>query len=233
MSGSREQIVEELQRLLCSIQSAFKHISSLKDRDSRFAQMDERTRKEHARMQELVDDLGWLGQQGRDKEARSIGGKVFQEWEEKVKDLELQRRHAMRQFERNCQMASEERRKLLLSNGSGGEVLLRRRSKEQSEREQAENITDRLERFQKLLGTEISKVQESLGVLDGDSSVLRETKSEHRTYHSAIMGAHRALDRIRRRDRTDRILISFGFVMFLLVVIYIFKRRVSAALWWS
>ena len=41
-----------------------------------------------------------------------------------------------------------------------------------------------------------------------------------------------ALNRLKRRERTDKVLVAFGFTFFVLVVLHIMKKRLGSRLAW-
>ena len=74
-----------------------------------------------------------------------------------------------------------------------------------------------------LHGTSILSTQ-----FDKQGTVLKETLNEHNSITSNLAASRRALNRLKRRYFTDKILLGLGMAFFLLVVTHVFKRRVGS-----
>lgn len=74
-----------------------------------------------------------------------------------------------------------------------------------------------------LHGTSILSTQ-----FNKQGTVLKETLNEHNSITSNLAASRRALNRLKRRYFTDKILLGLGMAFFLLVVTHVFKRRVGS-----
>jgi protein transport protein SEC20 len=90
---------------------------------------------------------------------------------------------------------------------------------------QSRDANESLVRTRDLMVKELSRVNEVNAVLLADSEKLRDVGGEYTTYDSALKTSRGMLKTMQRRENTDRMLIGFGLLFFLLVVAYILKRR--------
>jgi hypothetical protein len=72
---------------------------------------------------------------------------------------------------------------------------------------------------------DLARVNEVSSVLLADSEKLRDVGGEYTQYGSSLKTARDLLKTMQRRENTDKILLGFGFLFFILVVLYILKRR--------
>ena len=90
---------------------------------------------------------------------------------------------------------------------------------------QSKDANESLIRTRNLMVKELSRVNEVNAVLLADSEKLRDVGGEYTQYGSTIQTSQNLLKNMQRREKTDRLLLGFGFLFFLLVVAYILKRR--------
>lgn len=104
----------------------------------------------------------------------------------------------------------------------------------------AAEITDSLKRTTQVMQQELEKSvanATSLGMLivvftvDESSRVLGKTRDEYRGLQSVVAASRRILGRLERGDWTDRLLVLFGLLVFVLVVATILRRRIPGVAW--
>jgi Sec20 len=87
-------------------------------------------------------------------------------------------------------------------------------------------VTSSLQRSRQLLASEIERALESEKLLAASSSSIRAVGDEHQAIGATVDLSSSLLGRLRRRDLTDKVLLSAGTIFFFLVVLYIIKSRV-------
>ncbi|CAG8604488.1 6924_t:CDS:2, partial [Racocetra fulgida] len=88
------------------------------------------------------------------------------------------------------------------------------------------DVTDALRRTTQLMQQEIERSAYSAKILDESSRALKSTYSEYRGFSSVLRGSKQLITKLEQIDWTDRLLILFGLLVFVLVVLYILKKRV-------
>ena len=63
-------------------------------------------------------------------------------------------------------------------------------------------------------------------MLDESSRSVKTTYNEYRGFTSVVRSSKQLITKLEQSDWTDRLLILFGLFVFLLVVLYILKKRV-------
>jgi len=142
--------------------------------------------------------------------------------EEKKLTAELRKANILCKINQSKKL-QKERAELL---AGGEEVLRRRREKAQLDSLQSSReITQSLRRSIQLVTDELERKATTMDVLEGSSGVLWQTVDVHSALSSHLKQGHGLLTKIKQRDLTDKLLILFGLAFFILVVLYIVKRR--------
>ncbi|EGG16977.1 sec20 family protein [Cavenderia fasciculata] len=128
----------------------------------------------------------------------------------------------------NLQEKYKQERRELLSGGSTN--LLGQSSRFQNGTKEdiiksSMNITESLRRTRTFMNSQVTRSSQIMDELDDASKVLDKTLNQQKEYGSKTMEAKSLLTNLKRRDRTDKLLICFGLLLFLLVVVYILKKR--------
>ncbi|GBG83722.1 hypothetical protein CBR_g37523 [Chara braunii] len=129
------------------------------------------------------------------------------------------------QAKANTEKALLKEREALL--GGQEDVTLRRR-KLQSQAEmaaEAENITESLRRTRQTMMHEIEHGKKTLSVLEDSNTALRKTEAEYTGQSSLLSTAKGLLSTLRRQDVLDRVIAAVGFLIFLLVCLYVLRKR--------
>eukprot|EP00455_Lapot_gusevi_P044255 TRINITY_DN549_c0_g4_i2.p1 TRINITY_DN549_c0_g4~~TRINITY_DN549_c0_g4_i2.p1 ORF type:complete len:340 (+),score=3.51 TRINITY_DN549_c0_g4_i2:85-1104(+) len=117
--------------------------------------------------------------------------------------------------------------------------LLFRGSTQPSQLEQATSmsasleLTRRLQRTRQLLADEIERSQAALQTFDKSSQTLKDTVNEYKGQVGIMRVGRMLLNKISRRQLTDRFLISFGLLFLVLVCLWIISRRLPIGFAWS
>ena len=127
----------------------------------------------------------------------------------------------------NRELQEEAARRALLGGcgTAGGDATggLTARAKAHS----ARDVTESLRRTRQMMAEELERTDGTLRALDEQGKVLKDTLQEQRGIGGALGTGRRALNRMSRRDFTDRVLLVLGFGFFFVVVLYILKRRLG------
>eukprot|EP01029_Cantina_marsupialis_P014207 TRINITY_DN31424_c0_g1_i1.p1 TRINITY_DN31424_c0_g1~~TRINITY_DN31424_c0_g1_i1.p1 ORF type:complete len:204 (-),score=42.20 TRINITY_DN31424_c0_g1_i1:120-731(-) len=90
----------------------------------------------------------------------------------------------------------------------------------------ARNI-ESLQRTQSLMSNELERIRNVSQVLDEDSNIIGNTSNEHTRMSTTVALAGSLTRKLKRRELTDRVIMWFGIILFLLVVFYVLKRRID------
>ncbi|CAG8620659.1 3323_t:CDS:2 [Paraglomus brasilianum] len=117
---------------------------------------------------------------------------------------------------------------LELAEGKKSDIELRRRNpnSEDAILHAANDVTESLRRTTQLMRQEIERSAYSAKVLDDSSRTLKTAYSEYRSFSSLVRGSKQLITKLEQSDWTDRLLIIFGLLVFVLVVLVILKKRV-------
>ncbi|XBI62005.1 hypothetical protein VPH35_042720 [Triticum aestivum] len=171
-------------------------------------------------------------------------------WKEQYQRLRVRLRSANLQAKANMGKAAQEERELLL--GGGEESTIRRRNlhhKHISCLEEcryansilsgisvrtkagmtsaAESITESLRRSRQLMVQEVERSANTLSTFDESTSVLRKAEGEYQGHHSLLMRTRGLLSTMQRQDVLDRIILTVGFLIISLAVLYVVSRRIG------
>ncbi|XXQ32503.1 Vesicle transport v-SNARE N-terminal domain-containing protein [Plasmodiophora brassicae] len=146
------------------------------------------------------------------------------------RQLKLDLRNANIAYERaQAQLQKAQRDELL--GGRAGRNPARTDFSDAAALSAAKEITAGLNRTHRLLMEQIDHSQNVHEVLLEGSHAIRKTGETFAAIGATSSQTNRAQARIRRRERTDRLLIALGFIFYLLVVIYVFHNRVGLRFW--
>jgi hypothetical protein len=90
---------------------------------------------------------------------------------------------------------------------------------------QNNEATNSLVRTRALLVREVNRAVQTSEVLKESSEMLRDVGGEYNNYGHVVKKSSKLITNMQRRDATDKMLLYIGLGFFLLVVLYILKRR--------
>ncbi|XBI62006.1 hypothetical protein VPH35_042720 [Triticum aestivum] len=148
-------------------------------------------------------------------------------WKEQYQRLRVRLRSANLQAKANMGKAAQEERELLL--GGGEESTIRRRNLQTKAgmTSAAESITESLRRSRQLMVQEVERSANTLSTFDESTSVLRKAEGEYQGHHSLLMRTRGLLSTMQRQDVLDRIILTVGFLIISLAVLYVVSRRIG------
>eukprot|EP00128_Syssomonas_multiformis_P017272 Colp12_sorted_trinity150504_noHs@27991 len=125
----------------------------------------------------------------------------------------------------NMEKKETEERDELFKGGESALELRRRITRENAVKTSVE-ITDSLRNTTQLLAQNLQTSAQTLQTLSASSKTLKDVEKEYRNFQGVVKDSGKTLTKLTRRETTDRILISLGFVLFFSVVAYITYKRV-------
>lgn len=135
-------------------------------------------------------------------------------------------------MERDKQYSAEKQRLLGISLGSGGMVqggdaqARRRQVRTQEDAlKDSKNVIEGLKRLRNMMASEVELGQNILVELDDQGKVINSAVDELDHMHSKIRTGKGWLNLLRRREVTDRLMITMAIVFFAFVCFYIVKVR--------
>lgn len=117
-----------------------------------------------------------------------------------------------------------ERTSLLVGGGGAGDQT---EAADRAALSSARETTASLQRLKQMMAEELARSDTTMRTLDAQGNTLNDTQREHRGIGETLKTSKRALSRLSRRDFTDCVLLTLGFVFFMLVVLLIMKRRMG------
>jgi len=126
----------------------------------------------------------------------------------------------------NMEKASQEERLHLLEGGENA-LHARKLKTKQDMLNTAYKLTEDLHRVRNRMQSEVERSGEVLTELEKSSKQIGQVTGEHRLLEVSIRSGKNILTKLKRRDWTDRLLILFGLLFFLLVVFYVVKMRLG------
>ncbi|KAM0855976.1 hypothetical protein ACQ4PT_049428 [Festuca glaucescens] len=171
--------------------------------------------------------LDLLAEQLPSFEEVQSGQATLASWKEQYQKLRTSLRSANLQAKENIKKAAEEERKLLL--GGGEESTIRRRNLQTKAgmTSAAESITESLRRSRQMMVQEVERSANTLSTFDESTSVLRKAEGEYQGHRSLLMRTRGLLSTMQRQDVLDRIILTIGFLIFSLAVLYVVSRRIG------
>ncbi|KAL6911677.1 hypothetical protein ACP4OV_000482 [Aristida adscensionis] len=171
--------------------------------------------------------LDFLAQQLPTFEEVQSAQATLESWEEQHKKLRASLNNAKCQAKENITKAAQEERELLL--GGGEESTIRRRNLQTKAgmTSAAESITESLRRSRQLMVQEVERSASTLATFDESTSVLRKAEGEYQGHRSLLMRTRGLLSTMQRQDVLDRIILTIGFIIFSLAVLYVVSKRIG------
>jgi hypothetical protein len=125
-------------------------------------------------------------------------------------------------------VADEERQKLLgPENGPSG-VRKRQPTRVRSEEDAlraSENATESLRRVREMMANEVTHGAMINEELDSQGNIIENAASEHDRITGTIGTGRGLIARLKRREFTDKLLVTMAFIVFLSVCVYILRAR--------
>ncbi|CAL4934516.1 unnamed protein product [Urochloa decumbens] len=171
--------------------------------------------------------LDLLAQQLPTFEEVQSGQATLESWDEQYKKLRASLRNANLQAKENIRKAAQDERELLL--GGGEESTIRRRNLQTKAgmTSAAESITESLRRSRQMMVQEVERSASTLATFDESTSVLRKAEGEYQGHRSLLMRTRGLLSTMQRQDVLDRVILTIGFIIFSLAVLYVVSRRIG------
>ncbi|KAK9762740.1 Vesicle transport protein S20 [Basidiobolus ranarum] len=164
-------------------------------------------------------------EQDKEEERRNMLSKL-ERHEEHQKQLQVAIRKTILTAKQNIERQTRLEREYLLKDAhKASELRQRNMRNNDGVLRTATDVTDSLRRTTQLMSQEIERSAYSAKVLDDSSKMLRSTHNEYRGFNSVMRASKQLITKLEQSDWTDRLLILFGLLVFMLVVLYILKKR--------
>ncbi|KAM0004641.1 hypothetical protein Hdeb2414_s0007g00233971 [Helianthus debilis subsp. tardiflorus] len=152
---------------------------------------------------------------------------TLQSWNKQIQSLRSSLRNANLQAKANMRKAAQEERELLL--GGGEESTARRRNLQTKAgmTSAAESITESLRRTRQLMVQEVERSGSTLMAFEESTGVLKKAESEYKGHVSLLTRTRNLLSTMKRQDVLDRIILTVGFLLFSLAVLYVVSKRIG------
>mmetsp|Transcript_4097 Transcript_4097/g.6071 ORF Transcript_4097/g.6071 Transcript_4097/m.6071 type:complete len:253 (-) Transcript_4097:1390-2148(-) len=92
-------------------------------------------------------------------------------------------------------------------------------------------VRNTLQRTQKLLSTEVGRMDTSLGSMQEQTERLTQLLTTQNDYEATLSSASHTVTQLKRRELFDKMVNQIGFYFFLSVVAYLLHRRFPIILW--
>ncbi|CAN6193287.1 unnamed protein product [Urochloa humidicola] len=171
--------------------------------------------------------LDLLAQQLTTFEEVQSGQAILESWDEQYKRLHASLRNANLQAKGDIRKAAQEERELLLG---GGEESTIRRCDLQTKAgmtSAAESITESLRWSRQMMVQEVERSASTLATYDESTSVVRKAEGEYHGHQSLLMCTRGLLSTVQWQDVLDRVILTIGFIIFSLAVLYVVSRRIG------
>jgi hypothetical protein len=153
---------------------------------------------------------------------------------DKVHDITTLIRRRAVELEREARVAASSSREALL--GSPGELTQRRGPAGTAPTEnknlksnlvaQSQSALDSLSRARQLMEKEVERTGGTIKVLEGSSETLMGANREFKMIGEGLSQGAAVLGQLETRERTELVLLLFGFLLFILTVIYVIRARI-------
>jgi len=135
-------------------------------------------------------------------------------------------RNAILKTKHNLEKKNEEERKSLFEGTEESFRILKERTRQDAVKV-TKNLTEGLRRTRSTMSNEVERSLATIQELDASNKIINNTILQHKEYGSFVRSGRGLLTKLKRREFTDRLLIFFGVLLFLLVVLYIVKQRLK------
>ena len=122
----------------------------------------------------------------------------------------------------------QQQREELLGISSSSSTLINRQQQPKSRMDALKTntkVTETLERTATRMATETQASSEILGHLAKSSQTIQSTVQEHKGLNVSIKQGKVAMNRLERRELTDKFLLGLAVAFFISVVLYIISKR--------
>lgn len=175
------------------------------------------------RVRALIEELREMGDDAESEEARRAIASAVSEREVALENTRAIMRHAVIEAASKGRAREARERDALLTGQSGtnrhdaikasGAVSI------------ASEATEGLRRARQMMATELEKGEKTLAAMTESTATMERTGTEYSNQTTKLKSGRRLLTTIERQTFMDRVILWFGFSVFLLVVIHILWKR--------
>ena len=165
--------------------------------------------------------------------------KVKESIEKEVEDINKKKYEIIRSLRvanvnvSRCINQKKIREKSLLYDGKEGILKQQRAVTQANVAQKSSEITDGLRRLNRIVNQELERSSGTLALLSDSSRKIHDTHQQHKQYSETVGEAKNVLSKLRKRDRTDQVLMIIGLLFFIVVVAYIVRKRLGGIVGWG
>jgi len=207
-------------------------IAELQDGDFSIPQMQEFNERIKGKQETLHKRIKNLKLRAEEENSEKIKLHILERLkihEKEFDDLRVSLRKANLVSKRNLEKRYDKERNSLMEGGEEALRLQKERAREDVVRT-AKNITEALKRTRANMTAEVERSVATVTELEEDLDVIKSTIQTHKSFSTYARQGRMLLNKLKARDVTDKFLIFFGVLVFLLVVLYTIKIRLKFTL---
>ncbi|KAJ3041438.1 hypothetical protein HDV00_009418 [Rhizophlyctis rosea] len=219
--------LDHLTRTELRLQSSIADLAESNGPVAETAKLTEDIRREMKGLLKNIEDLKLAAdEQDRDQDVKLILTKLTRH-EEQYRQLQISLRKASLSAKKNMDAAAQKEREDLLkgsaerrteriSNLQGNESLV----------STSNELTDSLRQAVQMMSAEVERSAQTAKSIEDSTTILRQTNTEYRNFQSILGTSKRLVTRLKQRDWTDRLLLVFGVLVFLMSVVHVVRGRI-------
>ncbi|KAJ4745479.1 Vesicle transport protein SEC20 [Rhynchospora pubera] len=220
------QSISQLQGTIQAIENCGKSVNATKEVNA-LSRLNEAGQDRLASLRSMQFSLDLLAQQLPTMEEVQLGQALMETWKEQYQRLHMGLRNANLCAKENMKKAAQEERELLLGGGEESTVRRRHLQIKAGMTSGAESITESFRRTHHMMAQEVERSASTLATFDESASILRKVESEYEGHGSMLARTHGLLSTMKYENVTDRMTLVFGFLIFLLAVLYVVSKRIG------
>ncbi|KAJ1700895.1 hypothetical protein LUZ63_000674 [Rhynchospora breviuscula] len=220
------QLISQLQETIHAIENCGKSGEGTKELNA-LNRLNEAGQDRLASLRSMQFSLELLAQQLPTMKEVQLGQALMETWEQQYQRLHMGLRNANLCAKENMKKAAQEERELLLGGGEESTVRRRHLQIKAGMTSGAESITESFRRTHHMMVQEVERSASTLATFDESASILRKLESEYKGHGSLLARTRGLLSTMKHEDVTDKMTLVFGFLIFLLAVLYVVSKRIG------
>ena len=216
--------MDKLNKLEISIENRIEHLRNGNASSIKVNEDVNDVRKSLEELEQSIKEASWTAEELDEGRERAELIERLKEKKVHLKKLEIRLKQAILQAKRNANENDVRDREELLR---GGNVKQRNHfGKEDSALKASIEVTKTMKQTLAQINQQIERNTQIGMQFESSSNVLRRTKETYGTFQAVLGKSKNILHKLNQRDRMDKLLITFAFIVFLLVVLFIIKQRI-------
>ncbi|KAI9012903.1 Sec20-domain-containing protein [Gaertneriomyces semiglobifer] len=223
---STQRLLDSFTRSQLSIQSDIAELAALDGPSARIASRNEDIRKGLKGLLSTIEDIRTIAEEQQRPDDAEYLLEQAAYYNEQYKKLQGSLRQASLSAKRNMERtAAAERDELLKGSPQRRLERMQKMHDVKSVSQASSELTKALKHAVEIMNTEVEKSMEVVKTLEDSTRVIQQTHNEYQTFGSVLRTSRQLVTQLQRRDWTDRLLLGFGLLVFILTVLAILRRR--------